>query len=470
MGSRKTIFSFRGAGNMRDELDLRLHGNGENMKQVNRSLSRFFCRTVGLLVLFALLGVQSYGDLVGRAHASVDSFKCEGIFRPKQVSDSFRSLSIGMYHSLLVKNDGSLWAWGSNSYGELGDGTQTDQRQAVPKQIGKGFRSVVAGSFFSLAVKEDGTLWSWGKNDSGQLGEGTKINRSSPQQIGSGFRSVAAGWGHSLGLKEDGSLWVWGSNAYGVLGIGSTDERTSPTQIAGVYKAVAAARNNSVALGKDGSLWAWGRRRHVEHTTDGTVTKDDSVLFPIKIGADFQAVAVNVFRGLGLKNDGSLWTWRSDYVKGFDGRIEANAFTPEKIRKGLVVKTAARERNFALDGADMDRFTPVKINDGFTAVATGGGNSFALSRDGRVWAWGRNSCGQLGFEGFEETSFYDDDPFRVPEFDDVVAIFAEDYLSLAIKKDGTVWVWGGAHVIKQLEAALADGAKSDDQETPSTAR
>ena len=457
--ARKIILSLRGAGNMCDELDLRLHGNGEKMKRVNKSLGRFFCRTVGVGLLLALLGVQSDGRLVGTACASA-FVKCDVTLRPRQISDSFRSLSIGIYHSLLVKNDGSLWAWGSNAYGALGDGTQTDQRQPVPKQIGTGFRSAVAGSFFSLAVKEDGTLWSWGKNDSGQLGDGTKIDRLVPQQIGSGFRSVAAGGHHSLGLKEDGSLWVWGNNFYGQLGVGTEDGKASPTQVAGDYVAVFAGQSNSVALRRDGSLWAWGQEPYVEHTKDGAVTKDRSVLFPIKIGSDFKMVAVGDNQGLGVKNDGSLWTWKN-FGNGLDGRMGKHAYTLVKISDGMVINEEAREYEVPHFGKVIGRLIPEKINGGFIAVASGSGHRLLLTSDGRVWNWGNDPCGEFGWD--------EDDPFRVPRVVDVAAIYAGGFLSLVTKKDGTVWGWGSTDTINALEAALADGAKSDDKDTSPSA-
>ena len=92
---------------------------------------------------------------------------------------------------MAVKTDGTLWAWGDNSYGQLGDGTTT--HRLSPVQVGSGFASVAAGYYHTVAVKTDGTLWAWGYNDYGQLGDGTTTYRLSPVQVGSGFASVAAG-------------------------------------------------------------------------------------------------------------------------------------------------------------------------------------------------------------------------------------------------------------------------------------
>ncbi len=386
------------------------------MKRMKRSL----CRIAGLSLLLVLPG----------AHASV-ARECDGISRPQQISGGFRTLSIGRYHSLLIKNDGSLWAWGGNDYGGLGDGTQVDQK--IPKQIGVGFRSAVAGSFYSLAVKDDGTLWAWGWNMRGQLGDGTMINRLSPKQIGSGFRSVAAGWIHSLGLKEDGSLWAWGQNIYGQLGDGTTKDKASPKQVAGDYAAVFSGEYNTIALQSDGSLWAWGREQYVQHAIGTIITQDKAVVFPKEIGTGFTAVAVGASHGLALKGDGSLWTWGN----GYGGRLG--------------------------DGTETDRFTPAKISDGFVAVAAGRDHSMALKSDGSIWAWGDNFCKQIGNERVVfDTAF----PMQVSGIGDVVSIFAGSSLSLAVKKDGTVWAWGAGHIVRQLEAALAERAKSDGGDAP----
>ena len=393
------------------------------MKRMKRGLFRI----AGLSVLLALFGAQDEGFVVGRVHASVARGKCDGISRPQQISGGFRSLSIGRYHSLLVKNDGSLWAWGANDYGGLGDGTKTEINVVVPKQIGTGFRSAVAGNFYSLAVKDDGTLWAWGWNIAGQLGDGTKTNRLLPTLIGSGFQSVAAGRHHSLALKEDGSLWVWGSNIYGQLGDGTTNDIVSPKQIAGDYAAVVAGEYNTVALGRDGRLWAWGREQYVQQAIDAVITQDRKVVSPKEIGTGFTAVAVGASHGLALKGDGSLWTWGN----GYGGRLG--------------------------DGTETDRFTPAKIDDGFVAVAAGRDHSMALKSGGSVWAWGDNFCQQTGDVIPVEDNSY---PDQVQGLDAVASIFAGSYLSLAVKKDGTVWIWGARYIVNQLESALADRAKS----------
>ncbi|MGC9030112.1 MAG: RCC1 domain-containing protein [Desulfomonilaceae bacterium] len=148
-------------------------------------------------------------------------------------------------HALALKSDGTVWAWGYNGAGQLGDGTTT--YRATPVQV-SGLNDVIAiaagggiadGLTFpghSLALKSDGTVWAWGYNGYGQLGDGTTTNRLTPVQV-SGLTNVvaiAAGGLHSLAKKSDGTVWAWGYNGYGQLGDGTTTNRLTPVQVSGI--------------------------------------------------------------------------------------------------------------------------------------------------------------------------------------------------------------------------------------------
>jgi alpha-tubulin suppressor-like RCC1 family protein len=169
-------------------------------------------------------------------------------------------------HSVAIKTDGTLWTWGNNVDGALGDGTATARSSPVTT-AGGGTNWCVAGAAVcntTAAVKTDGTLWTWGRNSTGQLGDGTTTSRSSPGTTaggGTNWCAVSAGGYHIAAIKTDGTLWTWGSNGSGQLGDGTVTSRTSPVTTAGGgtnWCAVSAGCNTTAAVKTDGTLWTWG--------------------------------------------------------------------------------------------------------------------------------------------------------------------------------------------------------------------
>lgn len=140
---------------------------------------------------------------------------------------------------MALKEDGTVWAWGSNSVGQLGDGTGVfGAISTVPVQVVglNGITAIAAGDYHSMALKNDGTLWVWGLNQYGLLGIGSTTDSNVPVQVSSltGVAAIAAGWEHSLALKNDGTLWAWGYNYRGQLGDGTTTNRDLPVQVTGL--------------------------------------------------------------------------------------------------------------------------------------------------------------------------------------------------------------------------------------------
>ena len=219
---------------------------------------------------------------------------------PVQVGsdNTYTAISAGTAHSLALKNDNTLWAWGDNSYGELGDGCYIDTTQQppvikcairndttinsnVPEQIDNTsqYGAIASGYLYSLAIKLDGSLMAWGSNVQGGLGTGdSKATYLVPTKIGDGFLPDAGSlsaskfsvlgnttiYYHSLGLKNDGSLWAWGDNIFGQVGDGTMTPSPTPKQILAssgyAFSEVSAGDDDhSLAIRNNGSLWAWGR-------------------------------------------------------------------------------------------------------------------------------------------------------------------------------------------------------------------
>ncbi|MBF0517899.1 MAG: hypothetical protein HQK97_12470, partial [Nitrospirae bacterium] len=189
----------------------------------------------------------------------------------------------GSPSTLGIKTDGTLWAWGLNDAGQLGDGTTTSH--SSPVQIGSSsWLAVSEGSSFTIGIKSDGTLWGWGNNSYGQLGDGTSISHSAPAQIGkSSWLAVSAGDSFVLAIKSDGTLWGWGNNIYGQLGDGTTTPRYFPVQIGASvnWSQVSGGVNSSFGITSDGSLWAWGSD-NLGQLGDNTTQQR---LSPMQIGA-----------------------------------------------------------------------------------------------------------------------------------------------------------------------------------------
>ena len=212
---------------------------------------------------------------------------------PKQVGSLTNWLRIssgGYTHNLAIKTDGTLWAWGGNGSGQLGDGTTTNR--SSPVQIGAltTWASVSTGRYyFSAAIKTDGTIWMWGNNIVGQLGLGNRTYYSSPQQIGAltTWLAVSAGYHHTLATKTDGTLWAWGENNYGQLGNNATSAFVfSPVQIGALttWSKASAGTQFSQAVKTDGTLWSWGQNS-VGQLGQGTVGSASYKSSPTQVGS-----------------------------------------------------------------------------------------------------------------------------------------------------------------------------------------
>jgi alpha-tubulin suppressor-like RCC1 family protein len=324
-----------------------------------------------------------------------------------------KSIAAGAVFSLFVKTDGTLWASGSNIYGQLGDKTTINRLN--PVHVMDNVQSAFAGDFHSFILKTDGTLWACGYNSNGQLGDGTTTNQPTPVLINiDHVKSVAAGGNHSLILKTDGSLWACGWNLFGQLGDGTTTDRSTPIQtVISPIKSMAAAGTHTLIFKTGDTLFACGENvfgQLGDGTTNAPVT-------PVKVNiTSVQSFAARSDYSLIMKTDGGLWACGFNYYGQLGDGTTINRSTPvqtsisnaQSFSTGtnhcLIMTTdgALWACGFNVygqlgDGTTTDRLTPVKTNiKNVQSFCAGGNHNLIIKTDGTVWSWGFNAYGQLG--------------------------------------------------------------------------
>ena len=197
-----------------------------------------------------------------------------------------RTVAGGYAHSLALKADGTLWGWGANGYGQLGDGTTIDR--ALPTLTLSGVQAIAAGSYHSLALKTDGSLWAWGRNDYGQLGDGTTAYAAAPKLVLTGVQAIAGGGRNTVVIKTDGTVWSWGQSS--VLDGGTQTTPQRHPFLRNIVN-VAAGLYHALALSGEGRVLAWGVNANqqlsiarVNSLTTPTAVRDPTLLYA---GADF---------------------------------------------------------------------------------------------------------------------------------------------------------------------------------------
>ena len=235
-----------------------------------------------------------------------------------------------------IKTDGTLWSWGNNPRGDLGDNSVVLKSSPVQTVAGGTNWKIIAkskGNGNGAAIKTDGTLWTWGYNGFGQLGNNALTagsGQSSPVQTissATNWKSISIGTNFMSAIKTDGTLWSWGCGAGGVLGNDSGLSRSSPVQtVAGGsnWKCVEALGNLSVAIKTDGTLWTWGCNTNGQLGDNTTVTKSSPVQ-TVSAGSDWRMIGGSNCTPAAIKSNGILWAW------GFasQGRLGDNTTVPK---------------------------------------------------------------------------------------------------------------------------------------------
>ena len=341
------------------------------------------CRV--LAVMMAVLLVMGIVDVWA---LPVREVSAEG-----RVDGAGMTISAGFNHSFAILPDNSLWAWGGNHGGALGDGTFTARHN--PVHVMENVSAVSAGFVYTMAIRSDHSLWTWGTNLFGQFGNGTTSNQLYPTPIRV-MENVAAVYAlrnagpHTMAIRTDGSLWAWGSNSHGQLGDGTIIDRLRPVHVMENVAAIStggALGSFTMAIRTDGSLWAWGSNSIGELGDGSRIDRHR----PVHIKDNILAVSAGSSHTMAIGTDGSLWTWGNNW----DGQLG--------------------------DGTTTPRVNPVRIMENVAAVSAGTGHAVAIRTDGSMWTWGANSYGQLG----DGTTANRSNPVQI--MDNVLAISAGSF-------------------------------------------
>jgi alpha-tubulin suppressor-like RCC1 family protein len=374
-------------------------------------------------------------------------------------------IAAGEGHTVARKANGTVWTWGSNIYGQLGDGT-TDPLY-TPKQISGliGIVAVAAGHNHTVALKSDGTVWAWGRNNYGQVGDGTDNNiRQSPVQVPelTDVVAITAGDYFTVALTSTGYVWAWGYGVSGRLGNSSQDNHPTPVQVSSLsgVMAIAAGASHTVALKTSGGLYAWGSDSNGQL---GSSSASGFTLWPVPVTGltDVAIIAAGASHTVAINSDSTvMWAWGANS----DGRLgvlypdnqelpvqvtgitdiaaitAGNAHTVVRKINGELYACGDNDYGQLGDAFPTEQHTLILVSDftGGGEIATGNFHTLALDSDNTLWMWGNNSYGQLGDGTVTEKHV----PVQVSVLPIVGTIAAGGNHSIALKADGALWSWG----------------------------
>ena len=382
---------------------------------------------------------------------------------PQELIESIekpRSVSAGDNFTLLADQDGTVWSWGKNEYGQLGDGTTIDRPYPIMVEGLENIIQVAAGPLYSLALTEDGRVYSWGYNMWGQLGDGELDDRNLPALValdsGVCIKQIAAGGDFALALADDGTLYGWGSNFSEELGEQECGYTETPLvlQTGTPFVKICAGYNFSVALTNDGRVFSWGNQLRIGgFRVETGITEIPGITDIVDVAAKYDHALIvnasgevygwgdNQYGQLGVSGQNEVaYAMKIDALQDVE-RVYTGKDCSAMIKKdGSAFLLGGNSRGELGNGTLNSSVAPVSLHGNISIdnLTFGQHHAVAISKDGCLYAWGDKSGGQIG-DGAIKTN---EAPKKIPEISDVKSVSAGDQYSVAVKNDGTVWLWG----------------------------
>lgn len=426
---------------------------------------------------FVTWGQNNYGQL---GDGTTQSTNVIGYYSP---DGDWVSICVGTDHTVGLKGDGDVYTWGRNNVGQLGSSASSSAISTTPQRIGMyAIKAISCGDDYTMALRTDGTLWGWGYNGQGNLGDNSTTNRFSPVQVGtsngtsSGWVTVSAGSTHTVGLRDGGRLYTWGNNGNGQLGDNTTNQSRAPKSInlAGVVE-VAAGGSHTLAVTASGDLWAWGANG-AGQLGDGTTTQrptPTAIFQPGQTSSDHNWLAVQAGdnHSLGIRVSGAVASWGSNA----SGQLGRSTSSTPASKPGAVVgsmrlgaQALGSDKTFLIKSngtlwawgnpaqgglgiqgtfnntlpTQVTTTSPSDASNNWVKLAHAAGGVMAgIKAGGSLWTWGHEIGGELG-NGNGTT-----DTFNVPSrigaatdtWKDVDCSMTH---CVGLKSNGTLWSWG----------------------------
>ncbi len=319
--------------------------------------------------------------------------------------------------SCSIRNDGTLWCWGRDLNGRLGNGTTaTDQPSPARVYSTEPWKQVSSGDNHICGIKNNGSAWCWGSDGNGQLGNGAgAANLEVPGSITGTdtWVKISGGFFHTCAIKIDGTAWCWGSDASGQLGNGAPGNAISPSAVTGSspWVDIEAGVASSCGIKNDGTAWCWGEDANGE-LGNGATTGQQISPSQVSGTGTWIKVTVGETHACGLKSDGTAWCWGTDT----DGELGNDSVTGNQISPSQVSGTGS-----------------------WIQIDAGHSHTCGVKADGTGWCWGDDTYGQLGNGATTGSQI---SPSQVSGTGSWLIILAGERTTCGTKTDGTNWCWG----------------------------